>query len=229
MQPHSNFSPTLDAFDLQEMELRNREFWKTLHAFIPKTARKPTAEDPFYILSVGCGESEETRTVCSFFSTGIFDIPSQLVKFYGIDSDEYKLAEAKYLAALPTYSSDQPFTIHPECTFMIADASRLSQISNLPTQFDFALLRHHFLADDILQEKTTWIKIFDQTLAKLKPDGIVMATSYKEAEAELLKTLLRQLPVNIERHEKNPHHIPLGPQYPGVAYDKWVTILRKNR
>jgi len=81
--------------------------------------------------------------------------------------------------------------------FIVQDASKLFQIKSLRQSFDIAFMRHQ----NFWNGDTTWNKIYDNALLSLKPEGILIITSYFDREHLLaikaIQTLGAQLLTSI--------------------------------
>lgn len=212
------------------MDSKNRVLWKLLEKHLRNERDRLAAKTEISILDVGCGVCEEARVLTAFFGGNRFDVPSHRVKLVGVDVDPKLIEQAEVLCriASPT-EPPSSFLVEPRCEFVAADATKLQALPGIPKLADVVLLRHQFIASDLLQKNTVWALIVSQALACLSPDGTMILTSYREAENELLLKVLAVYPCEIVGNFKNRHALSQEmPDMPESCFDKFLTIVRKR-
>ncbi len=182
-------------------------------------ARKsaPLAQnEPVSILDVACGACEEAAVLADFFSqlkSGDRTRPLP-VDFVGTDVRERELDHARDRFR-PTDS--QTFE------FLPGDASKLSQHRSLREKFDVVFFRHQ----NLYHGRTLWQRIFEEGLAKMNEDGLLVITSYFDREHTLALKAFQKLGAEIVTTLRNPHSRELAT--PGKSVDRHVAVLRRRK
>ncbi len=166
------------------------------------------------ILDVACGGCDEARTLSDFFASLRNGGPDTRTRLLGTDVRERELDEAR-----ERFRS----TRERQFEFLRADASKLSAHAEMEREFDVLFLRHQ----NLYHGRTLWRKIFDEGLARLKDDGLVVITSYFDREHELALQAFRELGVDVVHTERNEESRQLVT--PGKSVDRHVAVLRKRR
>ena len=199
MRPALPFSyPGIDG-DIQRLD--------TLLALALKGVEWQTPEAPT-ILNLACGRADETGTLIrnlAPFATRLF--------YLGIDlrPPEIQEARSRWLpTSLPGHDLD----------FRAGDASRTDRMTLLPP-FDFIFIRHQ----NFWSDPEIWTRLYRNALAKLKPTGILMITSYFDREHELATACLQQLRAERIIHLPNPASRPLK-DAPGKSVDRHLSAFR---
>ena len=73
-----------------------------------------------------------------------------------------------------------------------------------------------------------WKKIFDQGLAKLSEDGLLVITSYFDKEHQLALDALQGLGAELISSTRNETSRALS-DAPGKSVDRWMAVLRKPK
>ena len=73
-----------------------------------------------------------------------------------------------------------------------------------------------------------WKKIFDQGIAKLRPDGMLVITSYFDVEHRLALRALEALGMEVVSNRRNKASRALN-DAPGKSVDRWVAVLRQRQ
>ena len=107
--------------------------------------------------------------------------------------------------------------------FLIENATKNDQHKELGDDFNVVFLRHqHFWHGQEL-----WKKIFDQGIAKLRPDGMLVITSYFDVEHRLALRALEALGMEVVSNKRNKASRALS-DAPGKSVDRWVAVLRRR-
>jgi hypothetical protein len=126
------------------------------------------------LLNIACGRADETGVLLeSFASHSLSGI------YVGLDLRDAEIAEAKKRWG---HLSSIDFPIE----FRVADASSIHSGPRKIT-FDLIFIRHQNYWD----APAVWERIFQQALAQLNPQGILIFTSYFDRENELAVAALR--------------------------------------
>jgi uncharacterized lipoprotein len=72
-----------------------------------------------------------------------------------------------------------------------------------------------------------WKKIFDQGIAKLRPDGKLVITSYFDVEHRLALEALRKMGLEVVSNRRNRASRALN-DAPGKSVDRWVAVLQRK-
>jgi len=175
------------------------------------------AESPeVSILDVACGACDEAETLSDFFRSlrvGEGAAPASTV-LVGTDVRERELGEAK---ARFRNGAGRAFE------FFKGDASRLEAHRELRDAFDVLFFRHQ----NLYHGRALWERIFEQGLARLKDDGMVVITSYFDREHELALQAFEKLGAEVVCTERNQESRALIT--PGKSVDRHVAVLRKRR
>lgn len=159
------------------------------------------------ILNLACGRADETgallETLCLTERGGYY---------LGVDLRAAEIQEA-------TRRWKQCWQPHGRVEFRLADAS-LAQHLPEAADMDVIFLRHQNYWDD----PATWDRIYRNAMARLKPEGLLVFTSYFEREHELALAALRglgaQLLLDLPHHASRPL-----PDAPGKSVDKRLAVV----
>jgi len=168
------------------------------------------------ILDVACGACDEAGTLADFFQSlrsgrGGEPVATHLV---GTDVRERELDEAR-----ARFVGDGTRTFE----FFKGDASRLDSHRELRGAFDVLVFRHQ----NLYHGRTLWPRIFEQGLARLKEDGLLVMTSYFDREHELALKVFEDLGAEVVITERNEESRELAT--PGKSVDRHVAVLRRKR
>lgn len=112
---------------------------------------------------------------------------------------------------------------HLPAEFLLEDASQLSRNKALGDDFGMVFLRHQ----NFWHGQDLWKKIFDQGIAKLRPDGMLVITSYFDVEHRLALDALKKLGLEVVSNRRNKASRALA-DAPGKSVDRWVAVLRRK-
>ena len=188
-------------------------------AILPASGEKPVLppdDAPVSILDVACGACDEAAVLSDFFSQlksgdGTRPLP---VEFVGTDVRERELDEARDRFRSADGKSFE---------FLAGDASRLSQHRALREKFDVVFFRHQ----NLYHGRTLWQRIFEQGLARLNDDGLLVITSYFDREHTLALKAFQKLGAEIVTTLRNPESRELST--PGKSVDRHVAVLRRRK
>ncbi len=213
---------------LAVFDAKNRVFWRLLEKHLSDERARLKKKSEITILDIGCGVCEEARTLSAFFGGNAFDVPSGRVKIVGVDNDPALIAQAEVLCQFPSpMEGSSDVVVVPKCTFVAGDATRLDTVKEAPAAADIVVLRHQFLASDLLNKNSVWATIVSQALARVAPDGKMILTSYREVENELLLKILAVYPCEVLGNFKNKWALSQQmPNMPESHFDKFLTIVK---
>jgi|GEM_PF-584612 len=118
------------------------------------------------ILNLACGRCDEAETLIQLGS----DLTQGgAVEMVGADIRIREIRQAR-----ETHS-------HLPADFLIEDATKISEHKQLGDDFNMVFVRHQ----NFWHGQELWKKIFDQGIAKLRPDGMLVITSYFDVEHRL--------------------------------------------
>lgn len=160
------------------------------------------------VLNLACGRADETGVLLS----SVAPFASELF-YLGIDLRPAEISEAKSRwipAAPPAWHID----------FRAGDASRADRMKQLPP-FDLIFIRHQ----NYWHDPATWLVLFRNALASLKPCGLLVITSYFDREHELAMACLRECGAIKLADVHHPQARPL-PDAPKKAVDRRVAVFR---
>ncbi len=112
---------------------------------------------------------------------------------------------------------------HLPAEFLIEDASQLSRNKALGEDFGLVFLRHQ----NYWHGRDLWKKIFDQGIARLRPDGMLVITSYFDVEHRLALEALQKLGMEVVSNRRNRASRALS-DAPGKSVDRWVAVLKRR-
>ena len=161
------------------------------------------------ILNLACGRCDEAET--------LIDVGRELsgekgaVEMIGADIRIREIRQARERHAnLPA-------------EFLIEDASQLSRNQALGDDFGLVFLRHQ----NFWHGQELWKKIFDQGIARLRPDGKLVITSYFDVEHKLALEALQKMGMEVVSNRRNKASRALK-DAPGKSVDRWVAVLRRR-
>lgn len=162
------------------------------------------------ILNLACGRADETGVLIQNlapFATQLF--------YLGVDLRTLEIREARS-RWLPNRLPGHEFE------FRSGDASRTDRMTLLPP-FDFVFIRHQ----NFWSDPEVWTRLYQNALRKLKPEGLLMITSYFDREHELATACLRQLRAEPVVHLPHPSSRPLK-DAPGKSVDRHLSVFRPD-
>jgi SAM-dependent methyltransferase len=163
------------------------------------------------ILDLACGRCDEAESLLKVVGqeTGAED-----VKLIGADIRIREIRQARERMA------------GSGAEFLLEDATQLHHHKQMGDDFDMVFLRHQ----NYWYGAETWKEIFDQGLARLSDDGVMVITSYFDREHELALDALQQLGAELVVSRRNdesrvlddaPHQLK--------SVDRWMAVLKKPR
>ena len=183
--------------DPKRVEQQRDVFRRTLERYVPEAGYSP--QRARRILNLGCGRSYESMPLGRYFGGAVV---------VGIDKDEVQIERARAL-----YSGFHRYV------FVVVDGTELSRSLG---EFEVAVSRHH----TTIASSGEWNKIFSETKKVLKPDGILIATSFQDIEHIAARRQLEDAGYTVVVDCKNEFAIPITKH---VAVDRNVLIARPHR
>jgi hypothetical protein len=167
------------------------------------------ATDGMRILNLACGRCDEAETLIKVGSELSGGGPVQMV---GADIRIREIRQARETHA------------HLPAEFLIEDATQIDRHKELGDDFNLVFLRHQ----NFWHGQELWKKIFDQGIAKLRPDGKLVITSYFDVEHRLALRALEALGMEVISNRRNKASRALG-DAPGKSVDRWVAVLQRRK
>jgi len=161
------------------------------------------------ILNLACGRCDEAETLIAV-GQELTEGPGA-VEMVGADIRIREIRQARERHA------------HLPAEFLLEDATQLSRNQALGDDFGLVFLRHQ----NFWHGRDLWKKIFDQGIAKLRPDGMLVITSYFDLEHRLALEALQNQGMEIVSNRRNPASRTLA-DAPGKSVDRWVAVLRRK-
>ena len=161
------------------------------------------------ILNLACGRCDEAETLISVGRelTG----GSGAVEMVGADIRIREIRQARERhAGLPA-------------EFLLEDASQLDRNRALGDDFGMVFLRHQ----NFWNGRDLWKKIFDQGIAKLREDGLLVITSYCDVEHRLALEALQKMGMEVVESRRNRASRSLKDGR-GKSVDRWIAVLRRR-
>ena len=183
-------------------------------ATVDKSGYKPPQGRKTQILDIVCGECQEGYLISAFFGGNNYGSPSELVQVTGIDINGLSIDKAKSV-----YSSRLGTTI----SFIQGDATNLDVIDDMPDMADVVILRHQ----QYHANPDVWSAIAEQSLQRVNKNGILLVTSYNQAEHKDMIQALRKIGGKVIVDERNNDAFPV-PNSSDSAYDMYVAIIRPS-
>lgn len=160
------------------------------------------------ILNLACGRCDEAETL---IQVGSELAAGGAVEMVGADIRIREIRQAREQHA------------HLPAKFLIEDATRIDQHKELGDDFNLVFLRHQ----NFWHGQELWKKIFDQGIAKLRPDGRLVITSYFDVEHRLALRALEALGMEVVSNRRNRASRELA-DAPGKSVDRWVAVLKRR-
>lgn len=179
---------------------------------------------PLQILDLACGSCREAETLVEAARS----LPAgptrqgnaeqaREVRFVGADIRDREIEEAAARAqAAGIVAADFEF-LHEDC-------SRLDRNSQLGDGFDLAFLRHQNYWND----REIWHRIFEQGLARLNDDGLLVITSYFDREHDLACEALERVGAERLVTLENEQSRLISAKY-GKSVDKHLAVFRRKQ
>jgi len=159
------------------------------------------------MLNIACGQCDEAGTLVNF---GQSQTEGQ-VSLIGADIRIREILQARENHA------------HLPAEFLLEDATKLSHHKALGEDFKMVLLRHQ----NYWHGPELWKKIFEQGLAKVDDDGVIVITSYFDKEHQLALEALQKLGAEVVLSRRNERSRKLT--FPGKSVDKHLAVLRRRK
>lgn len=157
------------------------------------------------VLNLACGRADETGALAAALA------PAEIAHYLGIDLRADAIAEAARRWALPG----------GQIEFRCGDASAIERM-RLISSVDLIFIRHQNYWDD----PVVWDRMLENGLKVLKPDGLLVCTSYFDREHELLVAALKTRGAEVLWNVRDPDSRPL-PDAPGKSVDRHLVVFRK--
>ena len=160
------------------------------------------------ILNLACGRCDEAET--------LIQVGSELTKGGDVEmiGPDIRIREIRQArenhANLPA-------------KFLIEDATKIDEHKEMGDDFNMVFLRHQ----NFWRGQELWKKIFDQGIAKLRPDGMLVITSYFDVEHRLALRALESLGMEVVSNKRNKASRALS-DAPGKSVDRWVAVLKRR-
>lgn len=220
-------------------------FWDILQQTVAASGWTPPVHDgPRRLLVTACGRCEEAVTLAAFFSqldaansggsdTGFpatnllvasASLPVVPVELTGIDVRENSLEKARRRCH-STRSLFEKALHHPSLRhrfafrFLCLDATTIETRPEFAVPFDVLLFRHQ----NMYQGMGLWTKIFEQSLTRLHPEGLVVITSYYDEEHRRAMEVMSALGMTLLATRRNPNSRPL--KRAGQSMDRHVAAF----
>lgn len=158
------------------------------------------------ILDLACGRCDEAETLIKVVGD---EAQADNVKLIGADIRIREIRQAR----------ERTEKLGAE--FLIEDATQLSHHKQLGDDFDMVFLRHQ----NYWHGPEVWKKIFDNGLARLGDDGLMVITSYFDKEHQLALEALQKLGAEVVLSKRNEVSRELDTQ--GKSVDRWLAVLKK--
>ena len=157
------------------------------------------------VLNLACGRADETGVLVKALS------PACVGFYLGIDLRADAIQEA-----LRRWESTDC-----EIHFMEGNAAMLGRMKSLP-EFDLVFIRHQ----NYWHEPMVWEGILDEALLVMKPNGVLVCTSYFDLEHDLFLASMREREAKLLLNLRNSQSRSL-PDAEGKSVDRWLGIWRK--
>jgi len=166
----------------------------------------PTSED-LRILNLACGQCDEAATLVNFAREQTRD---QKVQLIGADIRIREILQARAQHA------------HLPAEFLLEDATQLHRHKELGDNFNMVLLRHQ----NYWHGTEVWKRIFEQGLARVDENGLLVITSYFDREHQLAVDALQKLGAELVTTHHNLDARKLVT--PGKYVDKHIAVFRRR-
>lgn len=201
------------AWRNQEAE-ENRRLRRVMTRLLREAKFAPIAGQATQILDIACGECREAETLVKMVHEFQLYPNTDPVRFVGTDLRHREVDDA---ARRFKNSTDAKFE------FFAEDASKLHRHREIGEQFDLAFIRHQ----NFWLDGTQWKRIFEQGLAKLNEDGLLVITSYFDREHERAQEAIAEAGGELVITERHAESMALS--YPGKSVDRHVAVFRRKQ
>ena len=214
LSPMSSYQQQVEK-DMQRLE-------KMLHKVVGKDAQQITDDDTTRILNLACGACNEAETLSDFFGNlkkTANQSSGKKVEMMGIDVRAREIADAKRRFQSGSQSDQE---VQKEYQFLTGDASKIDDQRAPDEHFDVVFLRHQ----NFWNGDSTWEKIFEQALSKLKTDGQLVITSYFDEEHRLALEAIQKLGGQLINSQQNLESRELPTR--GKSIDRHVAVFHRK-
>ena len=177
-----------------------------LHQAVAPHLKAASGED-LRILNLACGRCDEAETLVRFAR-------SQTAGNVHLTGADIRIREIRQARELHS---------HLPAEFLIEDATKISQHKEIGEDFNLVLLRHQ----NFWHGPELWKRIFEEGMAKVDENGLIVITSYFDLEHKLALEALQKLGAEIVTNRSNPDARKLST--PGKSVDKHIAVLRRKR
>lgn len=196
-------------------------FWNMLVDVVPISGFIPPQDRPTAILHVGCGRAQEADVLTAYFGGGYFGSNSNGATLIGVDIHADSINNAISFNSLPQPGFPTAYKLPDNLVFVCGDATDLSKIKEIPDDVDVVMVRHQQISD----REDTWKKIFTQAAGRLRDSGVMILTSFSDAEHRMLERAINELGLRIVVNRANQWGEELQPG--GAVSDKRVLVVKK--
>lgn len=198
-----------------------RGYWNMLATFLPYTSKyEPPSGRTTNVLDLACGQAHEALVLNAFFGGKEFGSFPADVTITGIDIDKRSIEVAQAL-----YKCDNKDGQPPLYKFSVGDASSSDIVNEYPDEIDVVVLRH----PQIMTQPSMWEAMLQNAYKKLKKNGLVIITTYLDAEQKIALEQARRLGGQVIVNELNPYSRPFPEGIVDARYDKHIIIVEKSR
>lgn len=160
------------------------------------------------ILNLACGRCDEAET--------LIQVGSELTKGGDVEMIGADIRIREIRQARENH-------VNLPAKFLIEDATKIDEHKEMGDDFNMVFLRHQ----NFWHGQELWKKIFDQGIAKLRPDGMLVITSYFDVEHRLALRALESLGMEVVSNKRNKASRALA-DAPGKSVDRWVAVLKRR-
>ena len=174
---------------------------------------------------MACGRCEEVITLPAFFARMLPELPAQSVHFYGTDLRDKMIRQANtYCGRTCSFFEQRVGGELSPFRYLLksGDATNPELWMHFPDAFDVVFFRHQ----NAWNGADIWTRIFDEALARCKPGGVLIITSYFDREHELTTQLLSGLGAELVCTLRNPRSREL--KTPEKSIDRHIALFRKR-
>ena len=168
----------------------------------------PAGKEGMRILNLACGRCDEAET--------LIQVGSELTKGGDVEMIGADIRIREIRQARENH-------VNLPAKFLIEDATKIDEHKEMGDDFNMVFLRHQ----NFWHGQELWKKIFDQGIAKLRPDGRLVITSYFDVEHRLALRALESLGMEVVSNKRNKASRALA-DAPGKSVDRWVAVLKRR-
>ncbi|TLD72608.1 class I SAM-dependent methyltransferase [Phragmitibacter flavus] len=158
------------------------------------------------ILNLACGQCDEAETLVNFAKSQT----EGAVQLIGADIRIREILQARAQHS------------HLPAEFLLEDATKLQHHKQLGEDFNMVLLRHQ----NYWHGPELWKRIFEQGLARMDENGLLVITSYFDKEHQLALEALDKLGAELITTHSNQVSRQL--LTPGKSIDKHIAVFRRR-